>query len=148
MPTARRSRVLSASPEAVWRVVGDPSHLARWWPRVERIEGARRGAFTQVMKTKKGRNIRADFHIAESDRARLLRWVQDVEGTPFERFLAFNETSAELERAGDGTTKVTLESRQKLKGISRLGGGGFMLKRATRGQFDDALDRLSELVAR
>jgi uncharacterized protein YndB with AHSA1/START domain len=147
MPTARRSRTLAADPEAIWRIVGDPSHLARWWPRVERIEGARRGAFTQVMRTKKGRSVRADFHVAESERARLLRWAQDVEGTPFERFLAFNETSVLLESAGDGATKVTLESRQKLKGLSRMGGGGFMLKRATRKSFDEALDALEALVA-
>ncbi len=145
MPTTRRSRTVAADPETLWRIVGDPAHLARWWPRVDRVEGARRGDFTQVMRTKKGRNVRADFHVAESDGPRLVRWVQDVEGTPFERFLALNETSVALDPR-DGGTHVTLEARQKLKGLSRLGGGGFMLKRATRKALDEALDGLERLV--
>ena len=144
MPTARRSRTVAADPEAIWRIVGDPSHLSRWWPRVERIEGARRGDFTQVLRTKKGRPVRADFHVAESERPRRLRWVQDVEGTPFERFLALNEMALELAPEGGGT-KVTLSSQQKLRGLSRVG-GGFMLKRATRKQLDEALDGLERIL--
>ena len=146
MAVARRSRTVAASPEALWRVVGDPANLARWWPRVERIEGARRGEFTQVMRSKKGRLVRADFHVAESQRTKLLRWAQDVEGTPFGRFLTLNETSVALSAADGGGTRVTLESRQQLKGLSRMGGGGFMLKRATKKSFVEALDALEELV--
>ena len=144
MPTASRSRVLAASPETIWRVVGDPSHLARWWPKVERIEGARRGSFTEVMRTKKGRTIRADFHIVDTDRPRRHVWTQDLPGTPFERFLTLNETEALLEPDGDGT-RVVLISRQKLRGLSRIG-GGFMLKRATKKQLDEALAALDGLV--
>ena len=146
MPQASRSRVVAASPEAVWRVVGDPSHLARWWPKVERVEGVRRGSFTEVMRTKKGRTIRADFHIVDADRPRRHIWTQDLPGTPFERFLRLNETEAVLEPA-DGGTRVTLISRQKLRGLSRVG-GGFMLKRATKQQLDEALESLDGLVAR
>ena len=144
MPVASRSRTISASPEDVWRVVGDPSHLARWWPKVERVEGARRGAFTEVMRTKKGRTIRADFHIVDTDRPRRHVWTQDLPGTPFERFLTLNETEAVMEPV-DGGTRVTLVSRQKLKGLSRIG-GGFMLKRATKKQLDEALTALEGLV--
>jgi uncharacterized protein YndB with AHSA1/START domain len=144
MPVARRSRTIEVAPEDLWRVVGDPSHLVRWWPRVERIEGVGRGAFTQVMKTKKGRNVRADFHVVEADRPRLHRWAQDVEGTPFERFLALNETTVELEPR-DGATRVTLTARQKLRGLSRVG-GGFMLKRATAKQLEEALEGLERIA--
>jgi carbon monoxide dehydrogenase subunit G len=124
-------------------VVGDPSHLARWWPKVERVEGVGRGAFTQVMKTKKGRNVRADFHVVDADRPRLHSWAQDLVGTPFERFLALNETTIELEPV-DAGTRVTITARQKLRGLSRIG-GGFMLKRATTKQLDEALDGLERV---
>ena len=144
MPTASRSRVVAASPEDVWRVVGDPSHLARWWPKVERIEGARRGSFTEVMRTKKGRTIRADFHVVDTARPKRHVWTQDLPGTPFERFLTLNETEALLEPQ-DGGTRVVLTSRQKLRGLSRIG-GGFMLKRATKKQLDEALAALDGLV--
>jgi uncharacterized protein YndB with AHSA1/START domain len=146
MPQASRSRVIEASPEDLWRVVGDPSHLSRWWPKVERVEGVRRGAFTEVMRTKKGRAIRADFHIVDADRPRRHIWTQDLPGTPFERFLSLNETEAELEPV-DGGTRVTLTQRQKLRGLSRVG-GGTLLKRATKKQLDEALDSLEGLVGR
>ena len=144
MPVVRRSRVVEAPPEAVWRVVGDPSHLARWWPKVERIESIRGGNFTEVMRTKKGRPVRADFHTVESVRGKLHRWAQDLEGTPFERFLALNETAVELTPEGGGT-EVTLVTRQKLRGLSRVG-GGVMLRRATKQQLDEALDGLEGLL--
>lgn len=144
MPVARRSRVVAAPPEAVWRIVGDPSHLPRWWPKVERIEAVRGAHFTEVMRTKKGRPVRADFHTAESVRGKLHRWVQDLDGTPFERFLTLNETVVELTPSGEGT-EVKLSTRQKLRGLSRVG-GGVMLKRATRRQLDEALDGLERLL--
>jgi hypothetical protein len=40
---------------------------------------------------------------------------------------------------------VTLSARQKLRGLSRIG-GGVMLKRATKQQLDEALERLDEIV--
>ena len=144
MAVARRSRVVDAPPEAVWRIVGDPSHLPRWWPKVERIEAVRGANFTQVMRTKKGRPVRADFHTVESVRGKLHRWVQDLDGTPFERFLTLNETVVELTPSGGGT-EVKLATRQKLRGLSRVG-GGVMLKRATRRQLDEALDGLEGLL--
>ena len=49
MPLTRRSRRLGARPDDVWRVVGDPQHLPRWWPRVQRVEADDGEAFTQVL---------------------------------------------------------------------------------------------------
>lgn len=144
MPVARRSRVVAAPPEALWRIVGDPSHLPRWWPKVERVEAIRGASFTEVLRTKKGKPVRADFHTVESVRGKLHRWAQDLEGTPFERFLALNETTVELAPSGDGT-EVTLITRQQLRGLSRVG-GGLMLKRATRQQLGEALDSLADLL--
>ena len=145
MPTVRRSRTLSAPVEDVWRVVGDVHHLPRWWPKVERVEGSRGGGFTQVLRSTKGRTVRQDFQITRDDSKRARRWEQEIAGTPFERFLAENAMEVAVESV-EGGTKVTLTSEQKLKGVSRFGGGGFMLRRATKRQLVEALDGLEALL--
>ena len=144
MPRISRSRTVAAGPEAAWRIVGDPNHLPRWWPLVERVENVRRKEFTQVLRSKKGRAVRQDFRLVE-DGKRSRRWEQSLEGTPFERFLAGNAVVMAVEPAGEGS-KVTLVSEQKLKGLSRMGGGSFMLRRATRKQLDQALVLLEDLL--
>ncbi|HEX8119675.1 MAG TPA: SRPBCC family protein [Solirubrobacteraceae bacterium] len=144
MPTTRRSRVLDAPPDRVWRVVGDPHHLPRWWPKVRRVEAVRDERFTQVMRTSKGKDVRADFRIVAEEPPRLLRFEQDIAGTPFEGFLSESITAIEVEPAAEGT-KVTITTRHKLKGISRIG-GGTMFRRATRKQLDEALDALEGVL--
>ena len=44
----------------------------------------------------------------------------------------------------EGDTRVTIESDQRLRGLSRL--GGFMLRRATGAQLDEALTGLEQAV--
>ncbi len=144
MPTTRRSRVVEAPPERVWRVVGDPHHFPRWWPKVRRVEAVSDGRFTQVMRTEKGKDVRADFHVVSEDPPRSMSWQQDIEGTPFEGFLASAVTLVEAAEEGEGT-RVTITTRHKLKGLARFG-GGTMLKRATRKQLDEALDALEGIV--
>ncbi len=139
MPTTRRSRRLSAPPEEVWRVVGDPYHLPRWWPRVERVERVEGERFTELLRAKSGRAVRADFRVAEKRRGRLLRFEQELAGSPFERVLASAETSIAIEPADAGTS-VTITLRQRMRGLSRL--GGFLVRRATRRILDEALDGL------
>jgi carbon monoxide dehydrogenase subunit G len=143
MPATRRRRTVRGAPEDVWRIVGDPLHQARWWPKVTRVEGVQPGAFTRVYTTSKGKPIRADFHVTEVDEPYRRRWTQLVDGTPFERFMRASEEVVTLEPAGDGTS-VTIEVRQKLHGLSRL--GGLLVRRATRKQLDAALDALEELL--
>ena len=143
MPTARRTRTVHAPPDAVWRVVGDPMHQPRWWPKVARVESVHGGAFTRVYTTAKGKPVRADFRVTDIDEPRRRRWTQVLDGTPFERFMRSAEEIVVLEPAHDGTI-VTLEVRQKLRGLSRF--GGFLVKRATRRQIDEALDTLEGLV--
>ena len=144
MPTTKRSRVLAAPPDRVWRIVGDPHHMPRWWPKVRRVEAVAGGRFTQVMRTAKGKDVRADFRVVEDDPPSRLRFEQELEGTPFEGFLTFSETAIEAAPASGGT-KLTISTKHKLRGISRLG-GGTMLKRATRKQLDEALDTLEHLL--
>jgi carbon monoxide dehydrogenase subunit G len=139
----RRSRVVSAPPDDVWATIGDPYHLPRWWPRVERVELVQGDGFTQLLRTDKGRAIRADFRVVQSRRPELRRWRQEVAGTPFEGILAWSETEIRLEPAGEGSTRVTLEQDQKLRGMARF--GGFMARRASRRMLGEALEGLESL---
>ncbi|HTU80103.1 MAG TPA: SRPBCC family protein [Solirubrobacteraceae bacterium] len=146
MPTARASRTIAAPVHELWELVRDPHHLPRWWPRVARVEDVKGGAFTEVMKTKKGKLVRADFNLVDADRAtHTLRWRQRLDGTPFARVLAASETEVRLTpAAGAAATVVTLELRQTATGLfSRL--GGYLLRRAARATLHDALDALERI---
>jgi uncharacterized protein YndB with AHSA1/START domain len=144
VPVTRVSRTLAASPEAVWAVLADPYHQARWWPRVRRVEGVEEDRFTQVLATERGKGVRADFRVLEVAPPRLLRWTQELAGSPFERLLEEAETSVELAPAGGGVTSVTIELRQRLRGWSRL--VPFLFRRAARRQLDEALDGLDRVL--
>lgn len=139
MPRVSRRRRLEASPGDIWRVVSDPYHLPRWWPRIERVEDVGRRRWTEVMRTEKGRSVRLDQRLDASEAPLMRRWKQELDGSPFERVVAEAITEVRLEEAADGT-RVTIELRRRLKGMSRL--GGFMFKRAGRKQLDEALEGL------
>jgi uncharacterized protein YndB with AHSA1/START domain len=145
VPRVRRSRAIPATPEQVWRTVCDPHHLPRWWPRVQRVESVEGERFTEVLATDKGRAVRADFRVVESTAPEVRRWRQDVEGSPFERLLRSAETEVRLAPDGGGT-RVTLTIRQRLRGLGAF--GGFLVRRATRKQADEALDALARLHGR
>jgi uncharacterized protein YndB with AHSA1/START domain len=163
MPTARHSRTIAAPVEELWQVVSDPHHLPRWWPRVERVEDVERGAFTEVMRTRKGKVVRADFNLVLVDESEgALAWAQRVQGTPFARLLKSAETEVRLapvavralpsgaegahgEVGGAGAaTKVTIVLRQSLTGFfPRF--GGFLVRRAAGATIDEALDGLERI---
>jgi uncharacterized protein YndB with AHSA1/START domain len=144
MPSASRSRVIVAPLEELWQTIGDPHHLPRWWPRVERVEDVEDGAFTELMRTAKGKAVRADFRLLETDaEGHSLTWEQQLEGTPFARVLRESRTHVSLQQA-DGGTRVTIELQQKLSGFfPRF--GGFMVRRAAAGTLDEALDGLERI---
>jgi uncharacterized protein YndB with AHSA1/START domain len=146
VPTARRSRTIAAPPGQLWEVISDPHHLPRWWPRVHRVEDVSDSAFTEVMKTAKGRLVRADFELLHSDSGgerATLTWSQRVEGTPFARVLRSAETEVALAAEGAGT-RVTIELRQSLAGmLPRL--GGFIVRRAAVETLDEALNGLERI---
>jgi uncharacterized protein YndB with AHSA1/START domain len=145
VPTATRSRTVTAPLEDMWALIGDPHHLPRWWPRVERVEDVRDGAFTEVMRTAKGKVVRADFELARLDpNTRSLCWQQRLLGTPFERLLTSAETEISLAPMGTGT-QVTIELRQTLNGfLARI--GSFMVRRAAVATVDEALANLERIV--
>lgn len=144
MTRTRRRRTLPADPPAVWAVVGDPYNLRRWWPRVERVEQVTAGEFTEVLRSDRGRTIRADNRLTELAEPVTIGWEQEIAGTPFERVMSFSGTTIRLSPAADGATTVELERRQQMKGMSRF--GGFMIRRATGRVLDGALDALAELL--
>jgi uncharacterized protein YndB with AHSA1/START domain len=154
--------------EELWRVICDPHHLPRWWPRVDRVEDVDGRAFTEVMTTAKGKVVRADFHIVEVQEVmHSLRWEQSVRGTPFEHVLKAAETEVSLtalapgassapavgahghgDRAGQASaaagTYVTIELRQTLSGFfTRF--GGYMVRRAAAATIEGALDGLERI---
>ena len=147
-------------------MVSDPHHLPRWWPRVERVEDVDGDAFTEVMRTGTGKVVRADFRLVRVDDAqRVLVWAQQVEDTPFERFLQSAETevrlvagAAQTTGSGSPATEVTIELRQTLRdSLSKTVGRGFtlgsyfkgfgnqMVNRAARDTLDEALDGLERI---
>jgi uncharacterized protein YndB with AHSA1/START domain len=138
-----RSRTLAAAPEAVWRVVADPRSLARWWPRVERVKAVTGEGWTTVLRSERGRALRADWQLEADETGRRRAWAQELEGTPFAKVLAARQVEARLEPAGDGT-RVTLELRQRGRGMARF--GRFMLRRAAKKELDGALDGLARAV--
>jgi uncharacterized protein YndB with AHSA1/START domain len=142
MATAQRSRRLTVPQQQVWELIADPHHMPRWWPGVERMESVRDDGFTQVFKTKRGRPVRADFRVLESDPPLMRSWEQEVVGTPFERVLNESVTELWLTPVTHGT-EVTIVQHQKLRGYSRT--GGFLLRRATAAKLDEALDGLERI---
>ena len=175
MPTARRSRTIAASAQELWELARDPHHLPRWWPRVMRVEDVEEDAFTEVMKTRKGKLVRADFNVIVGDgEERTLTWVQRLEGTPFASVRKSAETelrftpvasgtaqalSAGEEQAGGGAagaarTEVAIELRQEMaSGSARYSPflsiaprlGGRMVRRAAAATLDEALDGLERI---
>ncbi|HEX3316923.1 MAG TPA: SRPBCC family protein [Solirubrobacteraceae bacterium] len=143
MPTTRRRRTLEAPTEAVWAVVADPHHLPRWWPRAARVEDVSGDRWTLVLATAKGRSVRADYRLLDSEAPTRRRFAQEIEGSPFARMLRSSEVEVALADAGGGT-EVTVELAQKLRGTSRL--GGFMFRGAARRTLDEALESLERAV--
>src|SRR2546421_6726179 len=107
MATSLRKRTLPASQLELWDLISDPHHMPRWWPGVARMEGVQDDRWTQVFKTRKGRPVRADFHVVQSEPPWLLAFEQDIPGTPFERVLNELVIEIRLEPVADGGTEVT-----------------------------------------
>ena len=164
MASVSRSRTIALPAEELWETIRDPHHLPRWWPRVTRVEDVEDGAFTEVMRTRKGKLVRADFNVVVCDDAEhSLTWAQRVEGTPFARLLKSAETEvrltsttavaaqsrggAEEPGASGPATAVTIELRQVLNGMSPRF-GGFMVRRAARATVEEALDGLERIGGR
>ncbi len=160
MPTARRSRTIAAPAQQLWELMRDPHHLPRWWPRVTRVEDVTLtgtgevDAFTEVMKTRKGKLVRADFNVVCDEAERTLTWIQRIEGTPFASVLESAETQLRLAPLDTAGTEVTIELRQQLVASSarhnsflRLAPrfGGRLVRRAATATIEEALNGLERV---
>jgi uncharacterized protein YndB with AHSA1/START domain len=149
MPTVSRKRLIDAPSERVWELVSDPDHLPRWWPRTMRVEdvrkvpGGRRSRWTTVLGTERGRGVRADYRCVGATARERYAWEQEIEGTPFERILRSAGLQIRLESQSQSTL-VTLESSERLRGLSRLGSP--MMRRATRRRLDEALNGIERAL--
>jgi uncharacterized protein YndB with AHSA1/START domain len=139
VPTVKRARSIAAERDALWAIVSDPYHLPRWWPSVQRVEDASAEAWTKVLRSPKGRAIRADYTRVSADPPAKLVWRQEVEESPFERILREAVTEISLEPV-NGATRVELRSTQRLRGLARF--GSFMVRRATARLLEEALTGL------
>ena len=115
----RRDTVVAAAPAEVWRTVSDPQSLPRWWPGVTRVEDATAEAWTKVLSSPRGKTVRADYTRIEAVENERLVWRQELAESPFERILAFAETSVTL-AAAEGGTKVEVALEQKPRGWARF----------------------------
>ncbi len=145
MATMRRSASFAGSPDVLWATVGDPYHLPRWWPGVQRVEDVDPDGFTEVLESKRGHTVRADFAVVEQNEPERCRWRRKSAGTPLERILRRTEVtielSAEARAGGDGTgTRVTLTLRRPAD-PARFG----TLRRAGLAELDQALAELGRI---
>jgi uncharacterized protein YndB with AHSA1/START domain len=136
-----RRRRIAAPTSALWSVIADPYHMPRWWPHTQRVEnvsesGGAARSWTQVLATKDGRGVRADYRCVEATPEERYVFEQTVEGTPFERFVKQARTEIEL-APRDGETDVTMALDRRLRGLSRLGAP--MMRRAIGRTLDEAL---------
>lgn len=142
---ATRERTVPAPPEAVWALVGDPHALPRWWPRTERVENVRDDAWTTVMRSDRGRVVRADWRLEESEPPLRRAWSQAIEGTPFEKVISERRVEVRIAPADGGGTTVTLALRQRSRKLGRL--GDLVLRAPAGHELDAALARLAEALA-
>jgi uncharacterized protein YndB with AHSA1/START domain len=154
VPTVTRSRTVAAAPEEVWRLVTDPGRLSDWWPQVQRVEEASPTAWTKVLRSPKGKAIRADYTRVEARPPRRLVWRHEVAGSPFERILAESLVELDLAPAGGGAaaggaaagggTRVSMTLRHRTRGFARF--GFFQVRLAALRQVGEALDGLERLL--
>ena len=129
-----RSRTVAAPPDAVWVLVRDPRALPRWWPRTERVENVHGDGWTTVLRSPRGRIVRADWRLDGAEKHARRAWSQRVEGTPFAKVLRERRVEVRLEPAERGT-RVTIAVDLR----ARRRGGGLLLRGGIRREVDGAL---------
>lgn len=145
MPRVSRQLEVPLAIGQVWNFISRPENLARWWPRIVRIEGlaGQPGTsglkWTSLLEADSGRRLRLDFEAVRVESPSLFSWQQELADTQFEKHLRRQEYLIQLEDRGD-STGIDLIAETELKGSARLAG---LTLRKSQGQL---LDRaLSEL---
>jgi uncharacterized protein YndB with AHSA1/START domain len=137
----QRARTLAAPPAVVWALVRDPRALPRWWPRVERVEGVSGDGWTTVLRSPRGRVVRADWRLDGQDKERRRAWSQRVEGTPFAKVLHARSVELRMEPDGEGT-RVTVELEARPRRLA----GRMLLRGPLRRELGEALAGLAQEV--
>jgi uncharacterized protein YndB with AHSA1/START domain len=140
----RRDRVVPAVPAEVWRIVSDPARLPAWWPGVTRVEEASDTAWTNVLVSPKGKTVRADYTLVESEEPARVLWRHEVAESPFERLLADSTVELALEAEAGGGTLVRVTLDQSPRGWARF--SPIQLRAAAAKQAEGALDGLAALL--
>lgn len=144
-----RERVVDAPPDVVWALVDDPARLGEWLASAERgelLEGAGAGRRQRIYGRWGRRRSEVDQVVIRYEPGRALGWRHEAErldGRPAPAFARETRFTIVLEAAGDGATRVRLESRQEpasaLKGVViRLVG-----KREIAANLERSLERLA-----
>jgi hypothetical protein len=102
------------------------------------VENVRGDGWTTVLRSPRGRIVRADWRLDGQDKLVRRTWSQLVQGTPFERVLRARRVEVRLEPAGDGT-RVVLETALE----PRRRAGGLLLRAPLRRELDGALAALA-----
>lgn len=148
MARIARSRQIAAAPAEVWRAAADPHHLPRWWPetkRVENVSGEGEGlSWTQVLGTRGGRSVRADYRCVEYAEGERFHFEQTIDGTPFEKHLRGLEVEIALSPGEGGGTEVEVARDMRLRGMSRLGSP--LMRRGSGRILEQALDGLESVT--
>jgi uncharacterized protein YndB with AHSA1/START domain len=137
-----RSRTVPGRPDAVWTILRDPRALPRWWPRVERVEGVRGDGWTTVLRSPRGRVVRADWRLDGSEKQARRAWSQRVQDTPFAKVLRERQVEVRMEPRDNGT-RVTIAIDLK----PRRRAGAILLRGAIRREIDGALSGLARELA-
>src|SRR3954454_2599401 len=143
MPTVVRSRTIAAPQQQLWDLVSDPYHLPRWWPMVQRVEDVSDDAWTTVATSSRGRAVRFDWSRVYINPPERIVWRQELDQTPFERFMRESVTGVILQPDGPATT-VELRIVRKLRGLARF--GGIQMRHAAKRELDAALDQLEAVM--
>lgn len=149
MPRVSRSLEVPVAIDSVWDFVSRPGNLARWWPRVIRVEGVVGQAgttglsWTSLLEADSGRRVRLDFQATTAEPPNAFGWIQELANTQFEKHLRRQEYMILL---GDlaGGTAVELVAETDLKGSAKL--ASLTLRKSQGRVLDRALNDLRQTL--
>ena len=104
----------------------------------------RAASWTQVLETRDGRGVRADYRCISAAADERYIFEQLIEGTPFAGILQSARTEIRLAARGRAAPRSPWRASRSCAGLSRL--GGFMMRRATGRTLSEALTGLERAV--
>jgi len=143
-------RRIGTTAARVWDLVDDPKQMGDWFAfadRMELLEGEGVGRRQRLHGHWGRKRSEVDQRVVAYEPQRRLAWVHEAErldGRPSPRFAAETRFTVDLQAAGAGSTRVTLETRQVPAGVAK----GLVLRmsgtRDVRRLMRQSLDQLAE----